>query len=61
MLCAALQAKNSMKRSSAIYPAIAENTEDSLVKCVPHISIHESHNASVLAMSNSFYNIASKE
>ena len=31
-----------------------------LVKHVPHISIRESHNASISVMSNSFHNIVSK-
>ena len=33
---------NSMKSISAIYPAIMENAENSLVNCVPHALIHES-------------------
>ena len=33
------------KSTSAIHPAITENMEDSLVMCVPHISMSESHNA----------------
>jgi len=48
-----------MKSISAIHPTIMENTENMLVKCVPHISICESHNASISAMSNSFHNIVS--
>ena len=42
-----------MKSISAIHPAIMENTENMLVKRVPHISIRESHNTSISAMSNS--------
>ena len=34
-----------------------ENIEDSLVKLVPCISMRESHNASISAMSSSFHNI----
>jgi len=52
-----------MKSISAIHPAITENTENTLVKCTPHpiaIAIHESHNTSISAMSNSFHNIVSK-
>jgi len=37
--------------------AITENMKDSLVKRVPHILMHESHNVSISAMSNSFHNI----
>jgi len=33
------------------------NTEDSLVKRAPHISMHESHTASISALLNSFHNI----
>ena len=39
---------------------ITENTENIVVKRTPHISICESHNALILAMSNSFHNIVSK-
>jgi len=46
-----------MKSTPAIHPAITGNKEDPLVKRVPRISIHESHNASILTMSNSFHNI----
>ena len=49
-----------MKSISAIHPAITKNTESILVKHAPHISIRESHNASISAMSNSFHNIVSK-
>jgi len=49
-----------MKSISAIYPAITENMEYMLVKRAPHISIRESHNASISAMLNSFHNIVSK-
>ena len=38
-----------------------ENTEDYLVKRVPHILICEGHNALISAMPNSFHNIVSKE
>jgi len=34
-----------------------ENTEDYLVKRDPHILLHESHNTSISAMSNSLHNI----
>ena len=34
--------------------------ENILVKRAPHISIRESHNASISAMSNSFHNMVSK-
>ena len=40
-----------MKSTSAIYPTITENMEDSLVKRVPHIL------TSISAISNSFHNI----
>ena len=43
-----------MKSISAILPTIMENTENMLVKCMPHILIPESHNASI------FYNIVRK-
>ena len=57
----AIQAKNSMKSISAIYPPIAENMEnDILVKRAPHISIRESHTVSISAMSNLFHNIVSQ-
>ena len=46
-----------MKSISVIYPAITENTENILVKRVPHILIHESYNTSILAISNSFHSI----
>ena len=36
------------------------NTENILVKRAPHISIRESHDASISAMLNSFHNIVSK-
>ena len=36
-----------MKSTSAIHPAITENTEDSFVMRMPHISMHESHNTSI--------------
>ena len=49
-----------MKSISAIHPALTENTENMLVKHVPHISIRESRNASISAMSNSFHNIVIK-
>jgi len=39
---------------------VTENTENILVKRMPLISIRESHNASILAMSNSFHNIVSE-
>jgi len=42
------------------HPVITENTENTLVKHAPHTSIHESYNASVSVMSNSFHNIVSK-
>jgi len=42
-----------MKSISAIHLAITENTENILMKRVPHISIRESHNASISAMLNS--------
>ena len=48
-----------MKSISAINPAIGENTENSLMKHVPHISIRKSHNASISAMSDSFHTIVS--
>ena len=54
-------AKKSMKSISAIYPAITENTQDILVKRVPHISTRESHNALISTMLNLFYYIMSKE
>jgi len=38
-----------------------ENTENLLVKCTPHISIHESQSTLISAMSNSFNNILNKE
>ena len=50
-----------MKSTSAIHPAITENTENILVKRTPHISIRESHNASISPMSNPFHNIRSKQ
>ena len=34
-----------MKSISAIYPAITENTENSLMERAPHISKRESHNS----------------
>jgi len=46
-----------MKNTSAICPAIMENTEDSLVECPPHTLMREIHNALISAMSNSFHNI----
>ena len=46
-----------MESFSAIHLAIMERTESVLVKCAPHILIRESHNASILAMYNSFHNI----
>ena len=46
-----------MKSTFAIYPAIMENTEDSFMKCMPHILMHESYNTSISTMSNSFHNI----
>jgi len=49
----ATQAKNSMKSIFAIHPAITENTENTLVKCVPQRLIIEkpiSQCASYLAM-----------
>ena len=49
-----------MENISAIHPAITENMENVLVKRTPHISIRESHNASISAMSNSFHNTVSK-
>jgi len=49
-----------MESISAIHLAIMENTENTLVKRVPHTLIRESHNASISAMSNSFHNIISK-
>jgi len=43
-----------MKKSiSAIHPTITENMKNMLVKHTPHISMRESHNISILAMSNS--------
>ena len=45
-----------MKSTSAIHPAITENTEDSFVRQVPHISMCESHNALITAMLNLFHN-----
>jgi len=42
-----------VKSTSAIHASITENTEDLLVMCVPHISMRETHNASIL---NSFHN-----
>ena len=45
-----------MKSISAIHPAITENTENSLMKCVPNISIRGSHKTSISAISNSFHN-----
>jgi len=56
-----IQAKKSVKSICAVHPDLTENTENSLVKHVPHISIHESHNASILAISNSFHSTISKE
>ena len=35
MLCATMQAKNSMKSSSAIHPAIAENMDDACLPACP--------------------------
>jgi len=35
------------------FAVIIENMEDSLMKCAPHILIRESHDISILAMSNS--------
>jgi len=46
-----------MKSISAIHPAIMENTKNIFVKRAPHISIRESHNAS---MSNLFYNMQAR-
>ena len=46
-----------MKSTSAIHPAIMKNMEDSLVKRGTRISISESHNVSISAMSNSFHTI----
>ena len=51
------QYKHRIACTSAIYPAIMENMEDSLVKRVPHILMRESHNTSISAMSNSFHSI----
>ena len=48
-----------MKSISAIHPAITENAKNSLVNRMPHILIHESHNAPISAMSNSYHNIIS--
>jgi len=39
------------KRTSVIHPTIMENTEDSLVKGMPHISVDESHNTLISAIS----------
>ena len=50
-----------MKGISEIHSAATENTEDSLVKCTPYISICESHNTSISEVLNSFYNILSRE
>jgi len=44
--------KNSIKNISAIHPAITENTENILVKRMPHFSMRES---SISAMSNLFH------
>ena len=44
-----------MESISAIHPVITKNTEDSLVKGVPHISMRESHLIS--ALSNSFHKV----
>ena len=52
-------AKNSMKKISAIHPAITENKEKMLLKHVPKTSLRESHNASISAMSDLFQNIVS--
>jgi len=41
------------RRTSAIHPTIMKNTEDLLMKCMLHISMRKSHNASML---NSFHN-----
>ena len=49
-----------MKSISAIHPIIMENMENMLMKRVPLISMHESHNASISAMSNSFHNTVNK-
>jgi len=49
-----------MKSIFAIHPAITENTENMLMKCVPHFLIHESHNVSISAMSSLFHSIVSK-
>ena len=52
--------KKQHENISAIHPAVMENMENILVKRAPHISIFESHNASISAISNLFHNIASK-
>jgi len=44
-----------MKNISAIHPVITENMENMLVEHIPHISICESHNALISAMSDSFH------
>ena len=48
-----------IKSISAIHPVIMENTKN-ILKCVLHISIRESHNASISEMLNSFHNIVNK-
>ena len=52
-----LHSSINIKSTSAIHPAITENIEDSLVMHVPHISLYESYNALISAISNSFHNI----
>ena len=47
-----------MKSTSAIHPVITENTEDTLMKCVP---ISQCVKASISAMCNSFHNIRAVE
>jgi len=50
-----------VKSTSEIHPAITENTEDSLVKCMPHLSMRESHNNSNIKTSlqyQLFFNVA---
>ena len=59
MFCPLIQ-QYKHKKHLCIHPAITENTENILVKRAPHISVRESHNASISSMSNSFHNIVSK-
>ena len=53
--------KKQLESISAIHPAITENVEDLLMKFMSNISICESHNTTIPAMSNLFHNSLSKE